>query len=56
VFNCFIPNVFYQYGLAAILVIDALERASMFREILWPGAIDLSLLEIHKRRLSQKGS
>jgi hypothetical protein len=56
VFNCFIPNVFYQYGLAAILVVDALERARMFREILRPGAVDLSMHEIQKRRLSQKGS
>jgi hypothetical protein len=56
VFNCFIPNAFYQYGLAKILVIDALERARMFREILRPGTIDLSMHEIHQRRLNQKES
>jgi hypothetical protein len=50
VFNIFIPNLFYGYGLAEILVMDAMARAKMFREILAPDVIDLPMEEIHNRR------
>lgn len=54
-FSCFIPNLCYQYGLAEILVMDALRRAAMFREILLPDAVDAPMEEI-QRRLNRKRS
>jgi hypothetical protein len=56
VFNTFIPNLFYQYGLAEILVMDAMRRTKMFREILAPDLIDLPMEEIHNKRLKQEKS
>jgi hypothetical protein len=56
VFNCFVPNLFYRYGLAETLVIDAMQRSRMFREILAPDAVDLPMHEIHRRRREQEKS
>jgi hypothetical protein len=53
VFNTFIPNLFYQYGLAEILVMDAMRRTKMFREILAPDLIDLPMEEIHNKRFKK---
>jgi hypothetical protein len=52
-FSCFIPNAFYQHGLAEILVMDAIARAAMFRKILLPGVADAPMEEI-QRRLHQR--
>jgi hypothetical protein len=52
-FNIFVPNLFYGYGLAETLVMDAMARARMFREILLPDRVDLPMEEIDRRRLHQ---
>lgn len=48
-FSWFIPNAFYQHGLAEILVTDAIARAAMFRKMLLPGAVDAPMEEIQRR-------
>lgn len=47
----FVPNLFYQRGLAETLVVYAMARAKRLREISMPGAIDLPMYQILDKRL-----